>query len=252
MSNTEIDQTEQPLFHHLMELRRCLIRALLGVSAVFVILVWFSNPLYTALAEPLTRNLPGAELIATGPIAPFMTPIKLSLALSFFVSIPWVLYHIWAFIAPGLYAREKKRVMPFVISSTVLFYVGMAFAYFVILPMFAWFIVQTAPEGVKVMPDISSYLDLVLGLFMAFGIAFEIPVATVLCIMAGIVSVKQIKKKRPYIFIIGLIIAALITPPDGFTMILLAIPMFLLFEAALWCGQLFENQQADPEANSAP
>lgn len=230
----ELDQ-EQPFLSHLVELRTRLVHAGIGVLIVFAMLAPFANSIYHTLAEPLLAQLPaGHEMVAIDPVAPFLTPVKLSLVLALFIAIPWILYQAWGFVAPGLYQHERRLVMPLIVSSTALFYCGMAFAFFVILPIFFAFITGTAPEGVAVMTDISKYLDFVLTLFFAFGIAFEIPVAAFILVMTGITTPEALISKRPYVILGAFVFGMLLTPPDIISQTLLAIPMWFLFEVGVF------------------
>lgn len=235
---------EQPFLSHLVELRDRILRMIIGVLIIFLGMAPFSNPIYQTLARPLLANLPG-DMIATNPISPFLTPLKLSLILSVFVAMPWILYQVWAFVAPGLYLHEKRLALPLVVSSTVLFYAGIAFAYYVILPIFFAFIVATAPEGVAVMTDISSYLDFVLLLFFAFGIAFEVPVATILLCLTGMANPDSLSQKRPYIIVGAFVVGMLLTPPDVISQTLLALPMWVLFEIGVILSRVLIRRQAE-------
>ena len=225
---------DQPLIAHLFELRDRLIRILVVILIFFIGFIAFANDLYAYLAEPLQSLLPeGASMIATQVASPFLAPFKLALYLSVYCGAPMILYQLWGFIAPGLYANEKKIAGPLLISSIFLFYAGMAFAYFVVFPLVFGFFTTVGPTGVTVMTDIDAYLSFVLKLFLAFGLAFEIPVATMLLIKAGIASPESLKEKRPYVFIGCFVVGMLVTPPDMISQTLLAVPMWLLFEAGL-------------------
>ena len=225
---------DQPLIAHLIELRDRLIRILVVILIFFLGFIAFANDLYAYLAEPLQSLLPeGASMIATQVASPFLAPFKLALYLSVYCGAPMILYQLWGFIAPGLYANEKKIAGPLLISSIFLFYAGMAFAYFVVFPLVFGFFTTVGPTGVTVMTDIDAYLSFVLNLFLAFGLAFEIPVATMLLIKAGIASPESLKEKRPYVFIGCFVVGMLVTPPDMISQTLLAVPMWLLFEAGL-------------------
>ncbi|AGH80455.1 Sec-independent protein translocase subunit TatC [Psychromonas sp. CNPT3] len=233
-SGTKKTEHSLPLISHLLELRDRLLRVIAIVIALFFSLVFFANDIYHYLAIPLTSQLPeGSTMIATDVATPFFTPIKLTIVLSIFIAIPAILYQVWAFIAPGLYKHERKLVAPLVISSAFLFYLGMAFAYFVVFPIAFSFFTSTAPEGVIIATDISSYLDFVLKLFFAFGLAFEIPIATLVLCWTGATTPKQLKEKRPYIVVAAFIFGMLLTPPDIISQTLLAIPMLILFELGL-------------------
>jgi len=210
-----------------------------GIMAVFAIFAPFSNAVYSTLAGPLLAHMPDhSSMIAIDVISPFLTPIKLSLILAIFVAMPWILYQAWAFVAPGLYQQEQRMALPILVSSTVLFYCGMAFAYFVIMPLFFAFLTTTVPEGVEVMTDINKYLDFVLVLFFAFGIAFEVPIATFILIVLGLTTPEALAAKRPYIIIGAFVIGMVLTPPDVISQTLLAVPMWILFELGLWVSRL--------------
>ncbi len=236
----------QPLVVHLTELRERLLRAVLAVLVAFLVLYPFANELYQWLSEPLRALLPaGATMIATEVASPFLAPFKLSLLAALCLAMPVVLYQIWMFVAPGLYLHEKKIAMPLLISSILLFYLGLAFAYFVVFPLVFGFFTSIGPENVAVMTDISRYLDFVIKLFLAFGIAFEIPVATVILISMGIIDVAGMANKRPYIIIGCFTVGMLMTPPDIISQVLLALPMWLLFEAGLFFGRFVEQSDSE-------
>ena len=249
---SDVDQ-EQPFISHLLELRSRLLRIVIGVLAVFIVLTPFSNPIYTALAGPLLRHMPAqSSMIAIDVLSPFLTPLKLSLMLAVFIAIPWILYQVWGFVAPGLYQREKQLVLPILASSTLLFYGGMAFAYFAIMPLIFAFITSTAPQGVAVMTDINHYLDFVLRMFFAFGIAFEAPVATVILALAGIVTPEAMAAKRPYVIVGAFVIGMLLTPPDVISQTLLAVPMWMLFEVGVVVSRLLVRQRRAESAATTP
>ncbi len=249
MSTDKNSAHSLPLIEHLLELRDRLLRIIMIVMLLFLGLVYFANDIYHYLAIPLTSQLPqGAGMIATGVATPFFTPIKLTIVLSFFIAIPAVLYQLWAFIAPGLYKHERKLIAPLVISSALLFYLGMAFSYYVVFPLAFAFFTNTAPEGVTIATDISSYLDFVLKLFFAFGLAFEIPVATLLLCWTGATTPAKLKEKRPYIIVSAFVIGMLLTPPDIISQTLLAVPMLILFELGLLFARFYVPQEnADTE-----
>jgi sec-independent protein translocase protein TatC len=243
---------EQPFISHLIELRTRLLRIVSGVLVVFVALSPFSNPIYSALAGPLTRHMPAqSSMIAIDVLSPFLTPLKFTLILAVFITIPWILYQVWAFVAPGLYQREKRMVLPILTSSTLLFYCGMAFAYFAIMPIFFAFITATAPEGVAVMTDINRYLDFVMTIFFAFGVAFEVPVATVILALAGILSPEAMAAKRPYVIVGAFVIGMLLTPPDVISQTLLAVPMWMLFEVGVFVSRLLLRRRGAVRAAAA-
>ncbi|KLV05790.1 MULTISPECIES: Sec-independent protein translocase subunit TatC [Photobacterium] len=240
---SSVDET-QPLFSHLLELRNRLLRSILSVIVVFLGLVWFANDIYAFLSAPLVERLPeGASMIATDVASPFFTPIKLTLVTSVFIAVPLILYQVWAFVAPGLYKHERRLIMPLLFSSSVLFYAGVAFAYFVVFPLVFGFFTSIAPEGVQVATDISSYLDFVLALFMAFGIAFEIPVAIILLCWTGATDPQSLRSKRPYIIVAAFVVGMLLTPPDIISQTLLAIPMCLLFEVGLFFSRFYVRSE---------
>ncbi|MDQ5909696.1 MAG: Sec-independent protein translocase protein TatC [Pseudomonadota bacterium] len=240
---------ELPFISHLLELRTRLLRIVGGILLVFVAMSPFANPIYSALAGPLTRHMPAnSSMIAIDVLSPFLTPLKFTLILAVFVTMPWVLYQVWAFVAPGLYQREKRMAIPVLLSSTILFYCGMAFAYFLIMPIFFGFITTTAPEGVAVMTDINRYLDFVMTIFFAFGVAFEVPVATVILALLGILSPEAMAAKRPYIIVGAFVIGMLLTPPDVISQTLLAIPIWMLFEVGIFISRLLLRRRATQSA----
>lgn len=243
---------QQPFVAHLIELRGRLLRVIAAVVVLFLLLAPFTNQLYTGLARPLISRLPaGATMIATDVSAPFLTPFKFTFVLAFFAAMPFILYQVWAFIAPGLYRKERRLALPLLISSVALFYIGMAFAYFVVFPMVFRFLVSTAPQGVSVMTDISKYLDFVLKMFFAFGVAFEVPIATILLIKAGITTPETLRAKRPYIIVGAFVIGMLLTPPDVFSQTMLAVPMWMLFELGLWMVRYLDIRP-EPEEPAEP
>ncbi len=235
---------EQPLVQHLLELRDRLMRIVLVVIVLFLGLFAFANDLYTYLAEPLLRHMvDGTSMIATQVVSPFLTPFKLALVMAIFIAVPFILYQAWGFMAPGLYQHEKKLVYPLLLSSTILFYAGMAFAYYVVFPLVFGFLTGIAPEGVAVTPDITYYLDFAIKMFFAFGLAFEVPIATILVVWSGISTAEKLAAKRPYVIVGAFVFAMLLTPPDVISQTLLAIPMWILFEL----GLVFSRFYAKPE-----
>lgn len=239
---------EQPIVQHLIELRTRLLRSVAAVMVIFFSLFAFANQIYEFVAQPLQKFLPEkSSMIATDVASPFLTPFKLTLLVSIVVAVPFILYQIWSFIAPALYKNEKRVAVPLFISSVVLFYAGMAFAYYVVFPLAFEFFINNGPASVVVMTDMSSYLNFVIKIFFAFGIAFEVPVATVLLIAAGIVSVEGLSQKRPYVIVGCFVLGMFLTPPDFISQILLAVPMWLLFEAGLFFGRFFSPQTPDDE-----
>ncbi|RTL26625.1 MAG: twin-arginine translocase subunit TatC [Burkholderiales bacterium] len=251
----ELDGSEQPFVSHLIELRDRLIRVVIAIGVAFAVLAIYPSPstLYDLLALPLVQHLPkGATLIATNPISPFMVPIKVTMLAAFMLALPVVLYQIWAFVAPGLYAHEKRLVLPLIISSTVLFFAGVAFCYFFVFGKVFTFIQSFAPKSITAAPDIEAYLSFVLNMFLAFGAAFEVPVVLVILARMGIVSVDKFKEFRSYFIVLAFVIAAVITPPDVVSQLSLAIPMCLLYEAGIWAAQLFVKHTRAPDSEDAP
>ncbi|KEQ18945.1 twin-arginine translocase subunit TatC [Endozoicomonas numazuensis] len=233
---------EQPLVQHLIELRSRLLRSFIAVLAIFLGLFYFSNDIYLFVSEPLRAHLPeGSTMIATEVASPFLAPFKLTLFVAFFLAIPYILHQVWGFIAPGLYKNEKRVAIPMLVASVLLFYLGMAFAYYVVFPIIFSFFTSVGPESVTVMTDINRYLEFILKLFFAFGMAFEIPVATVLLVWSGISTVDSLSKKRPYIVVGCFVIGMLLTPPDVVSQSLLAIPMWLLFETGIIFSRLIKS-----------
>lgn len=243
MSEEESTDQPLPLVAHLTELRDRLLRALLSVLIVFICLFPFANDIYAFVSEPLRALLPeGATMIATEVASPFLTPFKLTLVAAIFIAIPYILYQVWSFIAPGMYRHEKRFAVPLLVSSVGLFYAGAAFAYFVVFPLIFAFFTSVGPEGITIMTDINSYLNFVLKLFFAFGIAFEIPIAAVLMIWAGITTADDLARKRPYIIVGCFVFGMLLTPPDVISQSLLAIPMWILFEFGVMFGRLVQKR----------
>lgn len=240
---------EGTLLSHLMELRNRLLKMVVTVLLLFICLVPFADTLFTLVAEPLMARLPeGTSMIATQVASPFLTPFKLSLAIAVFLAMPMLLYQGWAFVAPGLYKHERRLVLPLMISSIVLFYAGVAFAYYVVFPLMFAFFTAVAPTGVAVMTDISAYLDFVLALFFAFGFAFEVPVATVLAVWAGFTTPAKLGKKRPYVLLGAFVLGMLLTPPDVISQTLLAVPVYILFEAGIIMARLMVPGHREVEA----
>lgn len=243
---------EQPLVHHLIELRTRLMHVVIFVAIAFFALFNFSNEIYSFVSAPLQKLLPAnTSMIATEVISPFLTPMKLTLVVALFGSIPFILYQIWAFVAPGLYKHEKGIAIPLLISSVLLFYTGVAFAYFVVLPLIFGFITNVGLEGVATMTDITKYLDFVLQMFFAFGFAFEIPVATIILIQAEIISARNLIKKRPYIIVGCFVIGMILTPPDVMSQITLAVPMWILFEVGVYIGLIIEKRKLNKDVTTS-
>lgn len=240
MTQPNFSENEQPFLSHLIELRTRLLYIVLAVLLIFLCLAPFANEIYGYLSVPLLKHLPeNSSMIAIDVASPFFTPFKLSLVCAGFISVPVILYQIWAFVAPGLYAHEKRLILPLLIASTTLFYIGVAFAYFVVLPLVFAFLTATAPIGVTVMTDIAKYLDFTLTLFFAFGVTFEVPIFTIVLVWTGIVSPQQLSDARPYIIVGAFVVAMFLTPPDALSQTLLAVPICLLFEAGLLFARFF-------------
>jgi sec-independent protein translocase protein TatC len=249
MSTSNQPENSMPLIAHLTELRTRLMRCVVTVLLIFAGLFYFAQDIYALVAAPLRAYLPeGATMIATGVASPFLTPFKLTLMVSVFLSVPVILHQIWGFIAPGLYKHEKRIAVPLLISSVVLFYAGMAFAYFVVFPIMFGFFASVTPQGVEMMTDIGQYLDFVLTLFFAFGVAFEIPIATFLLVWVGLVDVATLRKSRPYVVVGCFIVGMVLTPPDILSQTLLAIPMWFLFEVGVLFGSIIQKEREEKVA----
>ncbi len=246
-------EQEMSLIGHLLELRDRLVKSVLAIIVMFLVLFPFANDIYSYIAEPLTRYLPeGSSMMAIGVISPFLTPLKLALIASIFLSMPFLLYQLWGFIAPALYHNEKRLAAPMLIASTFLFYAGGVFVFYVVLPLVFQFLAGTTPDGVQIGTDIQLYLDFVITMFFAFGLAFQVPVVTVLLIVTGMVSTEKMRHTRPYIIVGAFIIAAFITPPDVISQVFLAVPMWLMFEGGLWFGaRMVKNRDAEKAAEEA-
>jgi len=255
MSEEPEKLAEGTLISHLLELRDRIIRALVAIIIALLPCAYYTNDIFGFVAQPLLAKLPkGATLIATSVVSPFMTPFKLSLFLAVFIAMPFVLYQIWAFVAPGLYRHEKRFAIPLVASSVLLFYIGVAFAYFFVFPAMFSFFANTTPPGVAMMTDISSYLDFVMTMFFAFGIAFEVPIAVVLLVITGMVSLEKLRNSRGYVLIGIFVIAAFLTPPDAVSQCIMAVPMYLLYEGGLIMARVLgkmRRDQADQEEAEA-
>lgn len=245
---TEEHQTSEPFISHLVELRNRLMWALGSVLLVFLCLLPFAGELYTWFATPLLDKLPeGSNMIAVDPHGTFFIPFKLAFAGAFAIAIPHVLYQVWSFVAPGLYNKEKSIVLPLVVSSTVLFYLGVLFAYFVVFPLMFEFFAKMTPEGVALTPDIGSYMSFAISLFFAFGVAFEVPVAIVLLTRIGVISANEVAEKRPYFILGSFVLAMLMTPPDPFSQIMMAVPVCILFELGLFFAKRLDKNKENLE-----
>ena len=248
-TDDELKGTEQPFVQHLFELRDRLLKAIYGIAIVFLVLVFYPGPsqLYDFLAMPLVRSLPeGSKMIAVGVVSPFLVPIKVSVMAAIAVALPWILYQLWAFVAPGLYRHEKNLVMPLLTASTLLFYTGAAFCYFFVFGQAFPAIQKMAPISVAVSPDIEAYLDFVITMFIAFGVAFEVPIVVVILARMKIVSVEQLKKFRSYFVVAAAAVAGLVTPPDPVSMLALLVPMCILYEIGIWSAQFFIRHTTAP------
>jgi sec-independent protein translocase protein TatC len=252
----ELSGTEQPFVQHLVELRDRLVKAFIAIAVATIALAIYPGPgeLYDILAAPLVAHLPkGATLIATSVISPFLVPLKIMLMAAFLLALPVVLYQLWAFVAPGLYMHEKKLVLPLVISSTILFFIGVAFCYFFVFGQVFKFIQSFAPKSITAAPDIEAYLGFVLSMFLAFGMAFEVPIVVIVLARMGIVSIEKLKAFRSYFIVLAFVIAAVVTPPDVVSQLALAIPMCILYEIGIWAAQIFiKHTQAPVEEEVSP
>lgn len=250
MSSTA--EKEESLISHLIELRDRLLRAILAIVVVFVCLFPWANHLYTLLAQPLINKLPqGSHMIATAVASTFLIPVKVAMMTAFLIALPYVLYQLWAFIAPGLYQHERKLALPLLFASVVLFFVGMSFAYFLVFPVVFGFLAKATPTGVNFAPDISAYLDFVMTLFIAFGVTFEVPVVVILLVLSKIVSVEKLKEARPYMIVGAFVIGAIFTPPDVISQTMLAIPLWLLYELGIVLAGFLGKVEVKPEASTA-
>jgi len=230
---------KMPIVKHLVELRSTLLRSVIAIVIFFLALFPFADDIYTFIAAPIVQAIPGSNLIAIGVISPFLTPLKMSLILAIYIAMPYLLYQLWMFAAPALYRHEKKLILPLVISSTILFYTGLLFSFYVVFPVIFNFLSSVGPSSVDFAPDIQYYLDFILKVSFAFGVAFEVPIATILLIMFGVTTAERLKKNRAYIIIGSFVLGMILTPPDIISQFLIAIPMWLLFEAGLFCSSFF-------------
>ena len=243
--DAQVDSFEQPLVKHLIELRRRILTSILAIFIIFLPMYFFANEIYLFVAEPLMEQLPsGSTMIATEVASPFLTPFKLAIFAAIFVAVPYILHQAWAFIAPGLYLGEKKFAFPLLASSIVLFYIGVAFAYYVVFPLVFQFMTSVTPVGVTMMTDINRYLDFVLKLFFAFGFAFEVPIATLLLVWSRVTTVESLRRKRPYIVVGCFVVGMLLTPPDVISQVLLALPTWVLFEIGILFASVIERRRA--------
>jgi len=245
--------SEETFISHLMELRDRLLRSLIAIGIVFLCLFPWASQLYDFLALPMMRALPeGSHMIATGVVTPFLIPVKVAVMVAFVIALPYVLYQVWAFVAPGLYLHEKKLVLPLVIASTILFIVGIAFCYFFVFGVVFKFVNSIAPKSISVAPDIENYLNFVLTLFLAFGVTFEVPVAVIVLVRMGMVSIEQLKSFRPYFIVGSFVIAAVVTPPDVLSQVLLAVPLCVLYEAGIVVARMIGRRAAADSTGQLP
>ncbi len=240
MSEKSVKLKKMHTVQHLVELRSSILRSVIAILVFFLILFPFANEIYTFIAAPIVQAIPGSNLIAIGVISPFLTPLKMSLILAVYIAMPYLLYQIWIFAAPALYRHEKKLILPLVVSSTVLFYAGLLFSFYIVFPLIFNFLSSAGPSSVDFAPDIQYYLDFILKVSFAFGVAFEVPIATILLIMFGVTTAERLKKNRAYIIIGSFVLGMILTPPDIISQFLIAIPMWLLFEAGLICSAFFK------------
>lgn len=255
MTDVEAKQEEEELaegtlLSHLIELRSRLIKIAAAVIVLFVALIPFAQDIFEVVSKPLIEVLPGEQMIATAVASPLLTPFKLTFFVALFIAMPVVLYQVWAFVAPGLYKKEKRFAFPLLASSILLFYAGVAFAYFVVFPLVFGFFSAITPTGVEMMTDISAYLDFITTIVLAFGIAFEVPIATVLIVWTGLTTPEKLGKARPYVFLMAFIVGMLLTPPDVISQTLLAVPVYLLYEAGIIMSRVFAKKPEEPEAVS--
>lgn len=253
---TDTDNAEQlaegTLLSHLIELRQRLVRMFAAIIVVFIALVPFANDIFVLVSEPIITALPNNQMIATGPASPLLTPFKLTFYAALFIAMPVVLYQVWAFVAPGLYRKEKRFALPLLGTSILLFYLGIAFAYFLVFPLIFNFFTATTPDGVEFQPDISQFLDFIVTIVFAFGLAFEVPIATVLIVWTGLTTPQKLGKARPYVFLGAFIVGMFLTPPDVISQTLLAIPVYLLYELGIIMSRIFATREGETEEEAAP
>jgi len=238
-------QEKMSIIHHLVELRNTLLHSVLAITIFFVVLFPFADKIYTFIAAPILATIPGSNLIAIGVISPFLTPLKMALILAVYLAMPFLLFKVWAFVAPALYKHEKRLILPLIISSTILFYTGILFSFYIVFPVIFSFLSTVGPSVVNFTPDIQYYLDFVIKVSFAFGVAFEVPIATILLIMFGVTTPEKLKKNRAYIIIGAFVLGMILTPPDIISQVLIAIPIWLLFEAGLVFAPLFKVRKRE-------
>ena len=250
MADQKNSMEKLPLVQHLIELRRSLLRSVIAIIVFFVILFPFADEVYNFIAAPIVQAIPGSNLIAIGVISPFLTPLKMSLILAIYIAMPYLLYQLWMFIAPALYRHEKRLVLPLVVSSTLLFYAGLVFSFYIVFPVIFGFLAGVGPDSVNFAPDIQYYLDFILKVSFAFGVAFEVPVVTILLIIFGVTTPQKLKKNRSYIIVGSFVIGMILTPPDVISQFLIAIPIWLLFEAGLIFSSFFRVRESDKQRSA--
>jgi len=250
MTDQKNSMEKLPLVQHLIELRKSLLRSVISIAIFFVILLPFADEIYNFIAAPIVQAIPGSNLIAIGVISPFLTPLKMSLILAIYIAMPYLLYQLWMFIAPALYRHEKRLILPLVVSSTLLFYAGIVFSFYIVFPVIFGFLAGVGPDSVNFAPDIQYYLDFILKVSFAFGVAFEVPVVTILLIIFGVTTPQKLKKNRSYIIIGSFVIGMILTPPDVISQFLIAIPIWLLFEAGLIFSSFFKVRENGKQRSS--
>ena len=250
MADQKNSMEKLPLVQHLIELRRSLLRSVIAIVVFFVVLFPFADEVYNFIAAPIVQAIPGSNLIAIGVISPFLTPLKMSLILAIYIAMPYLLYQLWMFIAPALYRHEKRLVLPLVVSSTLLFYAGLVFSFYIVFPVIFGFLAGVGPDSVNFAPDIQYYLDFILKVSFAFGVAFEVPVVTILLIIFGVTTPQKLKKNRSYIIVGSFVIGMILTPPDVISQLLIAIPIWLLFEAGLIFSSFFRVRESDKQRSA--
>lgn len=250
MTDQKNSMEKLPLVQHLIELRRSLLRSVIAIAIFFVVLFPFADEIYNFIAAPIVQAIPGSNLIAIGVISPFLTPLKMSLILAIYIAMPYLLYQLWIFIAPALYRHEKRLVLPLVVSSTLLFYAGLVFSFYIVFPVIFGFLAGVGPDSVNFAPDIQYYLDFILKVSFAFGVAFEVPVVTILLIIFGVTTPQKLKKNRSYIIVGSFVIGMILTPPDVISQFLIAIPIWLLFEAGLIFSSFFRVRESDKQRSA--
>ena len=250
MADQKNSMEKLPLVQHLIELRRSLLRSVIAIVVFFVILFPFADEVYNFIAAPIVQAIPGSNLIAIGVISPFLPPLKMSLILAIYIAMPYLLYQLWMFIAPALYRHEKRLILPLVVSSTLLFYAGLVFSFYIVFPVIFGFLAGVGPDSVNFAPDIQYYLDFILKVSFAFGVAFEVPVVTILLIIFGVTTPQKLKKNRSYIIVGSFVIGMILTPPDVISQFLIAIPIWLLFEAGLIFSSFFRVRESDKQRSA--